>query len=665
MNRKQNSSKDIRDAVLGDIEFDRFELAVINTPQFQRMRGIRQLGLAHLVYPCAHHTRFEHSLGVAQMASQIVAAIRRNSGEHAITEKEHRFVRVLGLIHDIGHIPFGHTLEDERPIFDETDHHDGSVRLSLFLEDTELAVALHALGNDIGEQDLPKKLIRVMKHTHENDDEKPCLDPREELLARIVGNTICADLLDYLKRDPYFTGLHHTYDEKIVSAFKLENNALFLDLQDDSGVRHGVLSEILHLLRLRYTLGERVYYHPTKSAASGMISKAVELSQLPHNCLARLRDEELLFLLENASSGMKDVFGVPIRNAAEVSSLATNIRARRLYVPVYRISRSVAGHHQPRIVSLFFKPDKRAGRANIENQIAAAAGIKPHQVIVYCPDKKMARKAAMVEVLWPGESVPKALQLLCADGLGIDDVNVKSEIDQLHLKHEALWHLTVFIDSTCSDSQRRKVSLFCETLSEFGYSKNCRTEFVGGIKQAILRENLFDAIERSPKDSELDSGELRDLVSSDRGTKEEAPNVDAIMKRIIKSSRTAGEQEEPTLSQRAEPEIAPTGLDSMAQSESPMTPNRLNSAGLEALVLSYNIEPDDRLDVTGKVIPEFLEKVRQMALSHVDQNRLFEAVMARRPKHGHKLFENRVRANDIRIALDTLAADFERERSRA
>jgi uncharacterized protein len=71
-------TKEYRDAVHDDIEFDMFEVGVINTPQFQRMRGIRQLGLAHLVYPCAQHTRFEHSLGVAHMAERIVRAVNKH-----------------------------------------------------------------------------------------------------------------------------------------------------------------------------------------------------------------------------------------------------------------------------------------------------------------------------------------------------------------------------------------------------------------------------------------------------------------------------------------------------------------------------------------------------------------------------------------------------------
>ena len=227
----KRKNKTIRDPVHGDMEFSEAEFKIINTTEFQRMRGIRQLGLGHLVYPGAHHTRFEHSLGVAHMAEQIVMAIRKNCGDKAISEEEISFVRVLGLIHDIGHIPFGHTLEDERPIYDKKQHHEQSDRLSIFLKDTKLGDAILDLGRTIEHENLVDDLFRVIDHTHTGDSPVK-LTQREKLLANIVGNTICGDLLDYLKRDPYYTGIHHTYDEKFISAFEIQDSEIFLNLND-------------------------------------------------------------------------------------------------------------------------------------------------------------------------------------------------------------------------------------------------------------------------------------------------------------------------------------------------------------------------------------------------------------------------------------------------
>src|SRR5437868_3165023 len=89
----------IRDAVHGDLRFSKEEMAVVRTRQFQRLRGVRQLGLAHILYPSAQHSRFEHSLGVTYMASRIMDAVEDNGCKLSAEDKS--FVRALALIHDI------------------------------------------------------------------------------------------------------------------------------------------------------------------------------------------------------------------------------------------------------------------------------------------------------------------------------------------------------------------------------------------------------------------------------------------------------------------------------------------------------------------------------------------------------------------------------------
>src|ERR1700751_2016130 len=91
----------IRDAVHGDIEMDSLEVELMDTPEFQRLRGIKQLGTAYLVFPTAVHTRFEHSLGTSWMAHRIVEAIRRTS---SVSAEDENLIRVSALLHDIMHI---------------------------------------------------------------------------------------------------------------------------------------------------------------------------------------------------------------------------------------------------------------------------------------------------------------------------------------------------------------------------------------------------------------------------------------------------------------------------------------------------------------------------------------------------------------------------------
>src|SRR5215469_8013819 len=114
----------IRDAVHGDMEMTALEVELMDTPEFQRLRGIKQLGTAYLVFPSAVHTRFEHSLGTSWMARRVIEAIRRT---HPVSDDQEALIRIAALVHDMMHIPFGHTLEDERRVLPRHDKDESRV----------------------------------------------------------------------------------------------------------------------------------------------------------------------------------------------------------------------------------------------------------------------------------------------------------------------------------------------------------------------------------------------------------------------------------------------------------------------------------------------------------------------------------------------------------
>src|SRR2546421_8739744 len=172
----------IRDAVHGDIEVSALEVELVDTPEFQRLRGIKQLGTAYLVFPSAMHTRFEHSLGTSWMAHRVLESVGRNQ---AIAEDDRQLIRVAALLHDITHIPFGHTLEDERRVLPR--HDKDEERVDYFLRAS-------AIGRILKREGLQDLVIDTLKR----DD---------TFLSDIIGGGISADLLDYLRRDPYFCGL--------------------------------------------------------------------------------------------------------------------------------------------------------------------------------------------------------------------------------------------------------------------------------------------------------------------------------------------------------------------------------------------------------------------------------------------------------------------------
>ena len=403
-----SKGKLIRDAVHGDIEMSSLEVELMDTPEFQRLRGIKQLGTAYLVFPSAVHTRFEHSLGTSWMAHRILQIVRRTAG---VSQDEERLIRVAALLHDLTHIPFGHTLEDERRVLPR--HDKDEERVDYFFR-------LSAVGRILKREGLQDVVIQTLKgdETYRSD---------------IVGGAISADLLDYLRRDTYFCGLSQYYDPRIFESFIIDENRIVMNLEKHGMLRHDALSELVNLLRIRYTLSERVYFHHTKVSSGAMISKAVELALregLRVQELRRLRDETLIWMLRELYT----------RNPT-VAHLLNRLEARQLYRACYILTTEISEKRRLEIVARFHH-DLEAREA-AETTIARASGIQPHELIIYCPSFGMSLPEAEVPVRW--------------DGGGIRPLSASNneEIRILKEKHRELWKFYVLIDRDVWDRSER------------------------------------------------------------------------------------------------------------------------------------------------------------------------------------------------------------------
>lgn len=394
----------LRDAVHGDIELGPLEIELVDTTEFQRLRGIKQLGTAYLVYPSATHTRFEHCLGASWMARRMIEALRRTA---PVSAEEETAIRVAALLHDITHIPFGHTLEDERRVLPR--HDKDEARFAYFFQESSLAQRLR----NSGYQD---RVLRILRG-------------EAGYASEIVTGAITADLLDYLKRDTYFVGFFQYYDERVFQSFILEGGHFVISLEKHGVLRHDALSELINLLRIRYTLSERVYFHHTKIASGAMISKAVELalqSGLRLEVLRGLRDETLMWILRESYGGN-----------AGVAHILDCMETRQLYRACFVLTADVGAGRQKEIVDRFHHD--AGNREALEAQIAGAANLQPCQVIVYCPSIGMALPEAEVLVrLESGRIVPLS-------GSNNDEIRV------LKQKHKALWKFYVFIDRNAWD----------------------------------------------------------------------------------------------------------------------------------------------------------------------------------------------------------------------
>src|SRR5437667_7871135 len=398
----------IRDAVHGDIEMSMLEVELMDTPEFQRLRGIKQLGTAYLVFPSAVHTRFEHSLGTSWMAHRMLESVRRTQ---TVSPEDESLIRVAALLHDITHIPFGHTLEDERRVLPRHDKDED--RVEYFLKQSEVGRILMREG-----------IQEVVINTIRGD---------ESFRSDIVGGAISADLLDYLRRDTYFCGLSQYYDQRIFESFIIENGRLVMNLEKQGRLRQDALSEMINLLRIRYTLSERVYYHHTKVSSGAMISKAVELALREGMTLSELRtlrDETLIWTLRELYT----------RNST-VAHLLKRLDSRQLYRACHLLSTEVGENRRQEIVNRFHH-DLEAREA-AEMSIARASGIQGQEIIIYCPSFGMSLSEAEVPARWEG------------GGIRPLSATNNEEIRILKEKHKELWKFYVLIDRAVWDRAER------------------------------------------------------------------------------------------------------------------------------------------------------------------------------------------------------------------
>jgi uncharacterized protein len=402
-------NKTVRDAVHGDIPLTNLELKLLDTEVMQRLRGIRQLGTSYLVYPAAQHSRFEHAVGTCYMAKTILESLKINNGI-TISKEDQNVIPVAALLHDVTHIPFGHTLEDERRIFPR--HDADPERLKYFIMSGEI-------GELLTREKISDEVLDLLK-------EKTVTKGGLKWQSQVISHAICADLLDYLRRDSRFCGLNIDYDDRMFRYFILENEKLVLNLQKKGLFRHDAFSEVIHLLRIRYFLTERVYYHHAKIAAGAMLSRAVERCvELGFNPMAlfNLTDEALLFVL-NDQYGKDRI----------VHKLISNYRRRTLYKRCYVLTEHHISAAKRQNLSKAYHLNTHNQRSRMEKKIAREAGIPVEAVILYAPPPKMNLKEADVLVKVDAKR---------ARPLG-DWHN--QEVASLQEKYGKLWKFYVFID---------------------------------------------------------------------------------------------------------------------------------------------------------------------------------------------------------------------------
>ena len=256
-----------RDPIYGFIELNDSELKIIDTPIFQRLRRVHQLALTKYVYPSAEHSRFTHSMGVMQVATEIFLNIYRNS-DHALLSKETgdrtgdianklQILRFATLLHDIGHLPFSHTAE----------------KLILQQKSSHEQLGQHIIKNyppirkAIEEKGIDTKIVAMLL------DDKPLAE--YFVLKNIVSGQLDADRADYLLRDSYSCGVKYgEYDYKrYIQSFFLKENK---NGQPKLCIEEKNIYLVEAFLMARYHYNLQVPYHRTRSGYDIALRKYIE-----------------------------------------------------------------------------------------------------------------------------------------------------------------------------------------------------------------------------------------------------------------------------------------------------------------------------------------------------------------------------------------------------
>ncbi|HLQ96119.1 MAG TPA: HD domain-containing protein [Pseudogracilibacillus sp.] len=215
---------------------------LIATPEFQRLRRIKQLGTTYLTFHGAEHSRFNHSLGVYEIVRRMVKQMEK---EPSWNKEERMVCLCAALLHDIGHGPFSHSFEK---VFD-LDHEAFTQRI--ILEDTDVHRVLKER-----DADLPRKVAQVIDKTYE-----------DQLVVSMISSQIDADRMDYLLRDAYYTGVSY-------GQFDMERILRVMRPTEDSVViKHSGMHAVEDYIMSRYQMYWQVYFHPVTRSAEVILTK--------------------------------------------------------------------------------------------------------------------------------------------------------------------------------------------------------------------------------------------------------------------------------------------------------------------------------------------------------------------------------------------------------
>ncbi|OKY79156.1 MAG: HD superfamily phosphohydrolase [Candidatus Methanohalarchaeum thermophilum] len=328
-------SKIIKDPIHDYIKLNDLGLKLVDTHQLQRLRRVRQLGFSYLVYPGANHTRFEHSLGVYHLATEVC----ENLG---LSQKVKKELQAAALLHDIGHGPFSHTSEEIISNAGGKTHEDFALDK---IKDSNL-------NNILKEEDIDvSSVLKLIKG--------------EKKFGKIISGELDVDRMDYLVRDAHYTGVAYgTIDYgRLINEIKIIDGEPILE--------EGGLQAAESLLVSRFLMEPTVYFHHTsriaETMASAAIEKSLEKGLFTTRDFRRMFDHQVLLKMRTQEGF--------------IGNIAERLLDRKLYKVAFK--RNISSLDQDFIDKLARDQEMRN---NLEKEISNEVGVeKEDRVLIDVP----------------------------------------------------------------------------------------------------------------------------------------------------------------------------------------------------------------------------------------------------------------------------------------
>jgi len=369
----------LRDPLWNNIRLDAVALGLLDTPVMQRLRYVRQLGLAFLVYPGATHSRFEHAVGAFHLAGVALRLLDERGALRTVSVYEQQVVRAAALLHDVGHYPFSHALEEIG-----VTHHE-QVAQPLLLDGPVADVLVRALGADA-----PRDVFALI------------CGRSDSALQGLISGSVDLDKVEYLKRDGAMCGV--PYGE--IDVDRLLNSLVLVAHPSHGratiGVHEKGLSALESLLFAKYQMYRNVYWHHAVRSATAMykrlVAVALESGAVQAQSVARFTDEGLLVHLEAST--------LP----ADATAMLIGLRQRHLHKRTYERPAATLGEEVGEWIASDYALTRR-----VEDALADELGLARGELLLDFPAKTqmlglelpMLRRDGRVEQLtaagWEGD----------------------------------------------------------------------------------------------------------------------------------------------------------------------------------------------------------------------------------------------------------------------